>query len=161
MSKLLFKKGTQLYSLFQFSIDASPILMPILNTKLEEDFECERPEKDYAINIAGQHEIEVSEETKIHYKDKLYLKCGDASNFNDNIINKTKNNARSILNKIGDFFYEEEPAKKHLEEDENGNMVEVENEPKRSINWFRVGMCSTSVTLMIIGAIIMAIKKHM
>ena len=66
----------------------------------------------------------------------------------------------SILSKIADFFYEEEPAKKHLEEDENGNMIEVEDAPKRSINWFKVGACTTSVTLMTIGAIIMLIKKH-
>ena len=72
----------------------------------------------------------------------------------------SKNAIKNAFSKITDFFYEEEPAKKHLEEDEKGNMIEVEDEPKRSINWFKVGACSTSVTLMLIGAIIMLIKKH-
>lgn len=71
-----------------------------------------------------------------------------------------ENDDKQFFNKIMDFFYEEEPAKKHLEEDENGNMIEVEDAPKRSINWFKVGACSTSVTCMLIGLIIMLIKKH-
>lgn len=73
---------------------------------------------------------------------------------------KEQNAIKNALSKIADFFYEEEPAKIHLEEDENGNMIEVKEEPKRSINWFKVGACSTSVTIMLIGAIIMLIKKH-
>ena len=73
---------------------------------------------------------------------------------------KEQNAIKNAISRIADFFYEEEPAKKHLEEDENGNMIEIEDEPKRSINWFKVGACSTSVTLMLIGAIIMIIKKH-
>ena len=73
---------------------------------------------------------------------------------------KEQNAIKNAISRIADFFYEEEPAKKHLEEDENGNMIEIEDEPQRSINWFKVGACSTSVTLMLIGAIIMLIKKH-
>ena len=73
---------------------------------------------------------------------------------------KEQNAIKNAISRIADFFYEEEPAKKHLEEDENGNMVEIEDEPKKSINWFKVGACSTSITLMLIGAIIMIIKKH-
>lgn len=75
-------------------------------------------------------------------------------------VKKEQNAIKNAISKIADFFYEEEPVKKHLEEDKNGNMIEVEDEPKRSINWFKVGACSTSVTLMLIGAIIMIIKKH-
>ena len=73
---------------------------------------------------------------------------------------KEQNAIRNAISRIADFFYEEEPDKKHLEEDENGNMIEIEDEPQKSINWFKVGACSTSVTLMLIGAIIMIIKKH-
>ncbi len=131
--------------------------MPASEVKLEEDYETERPEKDYASTIMGTQEIPVSENTSIHYKDEYYLKAGDASNFKTNAVKEKAGNAFA---KIIDFFYEEEPAKKHLEEDENGNMIEVEDAPKRSINWFKVGAYSTSVTLMIIGAIIMLIKKH-
>lgn len=73
---------------------------------------------------------------------------------------KEQNAIKNAISRIADFFYEEEPGKKHLEENENGNMIEIEDEPQRSINWFKVGACSTSVTLMLIGAIIMIIKKH-
>lgn len=157
MSKLLFKKGTQLYLKKIVTSEGGAILMPVPEVKLEADYETERPEKDYANTIMGPREIPVTEDTSIHYKDEYYLKAGDASNFKTNIV---KEKARNAISRIADFFYEEEPAKKHLEEDENGNMIEVEEEPQKSINWFKVGACSTSVTLMLIGAIIMIIKKH-
>lgn len=157
MSKLLFKKGTQLYIIENNLLRRGTILIPASEVKLEADYETELPEKDYTSTIMGTQEIPVTEDTSIHYKDEYYLKAGDASNFITGIINEKAKNA---ISKIADFFYEEEPAKKHLEEDENGNMIEVEDEPKRSINWFKVGACSTSVTLMLIGAIIMIIKKH-
>ena len=73
---------------------------------------------------------------------------------------KEQNAIKNAISRIADFFYEEEPAKKHLEENEYVNMIEIEDEPQRSINWFKVGACSTSITLMLIGAIIMTIKKH-
>lgn len=67
---------------------------------------------------------------------------------------------QKVISNIIDFFYEEEQPKSHTEEDENGNLIETTDEPKRSINWFKVGACSTSITLMIIGAIIMLFKKY-
>lgn len=78
--KLKFKKGTKLYKEHQFSIDASPIYQDS-GKVLEEDFECEMPEKDYDITFAGPREKAVTAETTVRYKDDLYLKVGDASNY--------------------------------------------------------------------------------
>lgn len=156
MSKLLFKKGTQLYIETVFDSEGGTMLMPAPNMKLEEDFETERPQKDYASTIMGPQEIPVSENTSIHYKDQYYLKAGDASNFN---TNTAKEVASNTLNKIRDFFYEEVPHS-HEETDEDGNTITVEDGTIRQMNWFKVGACTTSITLMILGAIIMFIRKH-
>lgn len=142
---LKFKKGTQTY-------EAGPAMIGAVyypKDKLDKDIEIE-------------YDGEIAADKYIYYENALYLKASDSDyNFLTNkIVEKTKENTQKAFSKFIDFFYEEEPAKKHLEEDENGNMIEVEDAPKRSINWFKVGACSTSVTLMIIGAIIMLIKKH-
>lgn len=153
---LKFKKGTQLYLKEQIMSDSDPTIIPAPGQKLEEDFECEKPQKDYQTTIAGTQEIPVSAETTVKYNDIYYLKCGDASNFN---TNTAKEVASNTLNKIMDFFYEE-ITPTHEETDKEGNTVIVEDEPVRQINWFKIGACSTSITLLIIGAIIMLIRKH-
>lgn len=79
--KLKFKKGTKLYKEHQFSIDANPIYQDS-GKVLEENFECKMPEKDYDITFGGPREKAVTAETTVHYKDNLYLKVGDASNYN-------------------------------------------------------------------------------
>lgn len=78
--KLKFKKGTKLYKEHQYSIDANPIYQDS-GKVLEEDFECEMPEKDYDITFGGSREKAVTAETTVRYKDDLYLKVGDASNY--------------------------------------------------------------------------------
>ena len=78
--KLKFKKGTQLYNAYVFSIDASPNYIPASGQKLSEDYECEMPECDYITTIAGPKRIDVRKGTMIRYKDDLYLMVGDAIN---------------------------------------------------------------------------------
>lgn len=78
--KLKFKKGTKLYKQHQFSIDANPIYQDS-GKVLEENFECEMPENDYDITFAGPRKKAVTAETTVHYKDDLYLKVNDASNY--------------------------------------------------------------------------------
>ena len=99
-------------------------------------------------------EIPVSEETRIHYKDQYYLRAGNASNFKTNTIKETAN---KTPNKFIDFFYEDVHA--YSETDEKGNYVGMRITTKKELNWFKVGACSTSIALIIIGAI-MLIKKH-
>ena len=88
--KLKFKKGTKLYKEHQFSIDASPVYQDS-GKVLEENFECEMPENDYAISIGGPIKRAVTAETTVRYKDDLYLKIGDASNYK---LQTTMNNQR-------------------------------------------------------------------
>ena len=140
--KITFPQGTPIYAK-DYQLGGSDKFEKT-EDKLEEEYIHEMTDWDEKSDyIAINHEGGVNAQ---------YLAVSDAE--------ENAKTAKKILGKIVDFLYEEEPAKKHLKEDENGNMIEVEGEPKRSINWFKVGACSTSVTLMLIGAIIMLIKKH-
>ena len=78
--KLKFRKGTKLYSTQMIGYDCDDILVPS-GKVLEEPFECDMPENDYHITVAGPMKTGVTSETRIHYKDKLYLKVGDAYNY--------------------------------------------------------------------------------
>lgn len=78
--KLKFLKGTKLYSTLMIGYDTNDMLVPS-GKVLEENYECDKPENDYHITIAGPIKCEVTAETRIHYKDCLYLKVGDASNY--------------------------------------------------------------------------------
>ena len=75
--KLKFKKGTQLYN--KFDQPDNRMYLPALQ-KLSEDYECEMPEYDYTITIAGPMRIDVRPSTMVNYKDDLYLMAGDAIN---------------------------------------------------------------------------------
>ena len=85
--KLKFLKGTKLYSTVMVGYDTDDMLVPS-GKVLEENYECDKPENDYHITIAGPIKSQVTAETRIHYKDGLYLKVGDASNYS--IISSAK-----------------------------------------------------------------------
>lgn len=87
--------------------------------------------------------------TTWHYFDK------DGNELEKEPLTKKK---ERIINKFIDFFYDDVITQ--TETDEEGNYVGMRTTTKKELNWFKVGACSTSVTLMLIGAIIMLIKKH-
>lgn len=80
--KLKFLKGTKLYTAERFAMDG-PANYIYSGRKLTEKFEADKPENDNYWGVAGEVERGVSENTTIHYKDGLYVMCGDAINWNN------------------------------------------------------------------------------
>ena len=78
--KLKFLKGTKLYKAEYWASD-SPSLYLYSGKKLTEKFEADKPENDNYFGVGGEIKRGVSKETTIHYKDGLYVKCGDAINW--------------------------------------------------------------------------------
>lgn len=68
--------------------------------------------------------------------------------------NLEKPKKKSIL----DFFYKEETPT-HVEVDEEGNEIIVEDEPIKNLDWFKIGATSTGLATFF-GLLIWLIKKH-